>query len=66
MIHPVVQGLEQYRLKRDLNQAEMAALIGVSQATYSRWVKGERTPQWDTLQRVRKSIPELPDSLFLP
>jgi transcriptional regulator with XRE-family HTH domain len=37
-----------------LQQSELAAIAGVSQATVSRWETGELTPGYEELKRIRE------------
>jgi transcriptional regulator with XRE-family HTH domain len=41
-----------------LTQREFAALAGTSQATVSRWEKGELTPDTSNLERIRRAASE--------
>jgi transcriptional regulator with XRE-family HTH domain len=45
--------IKQYRLSRSLNQAGMAELCGVEQATVSRWESGKHLPDRATRNRLR-------------
>jgi transcriptional regulator with XRE-family HTH domain len=53
-----------------LQQAELAAIAGVSQATVSRWETGELTPGYEELRRIREEAVrrgiDWDDSLFFP
>jgi transcriptional regulator with XRE-family HTH domain len=40
----------------DIRQAEMARIAGVTQATVSRWEKGEFEPNRQALARIRAEI----------
>lgn len=42
------------RRRFDASQAEMAAIAGVNQCTWSRWERGLRHPTLPELQRIRK------------
>jgi transcriptional regulator with XRE-family HTH domain len=48
--------IKQFRLTRGLNQAGMAALCGVQQATISRWESGKHFPDRATRNRLRAII----------
>jgi len=41
----LIENLEAVRKERGLSQERMASLLGVRQASYSRWVSGKRTPR---------------------
>jgi predicted transcriptional regulator len=46
------------RIRSDVfgvSQSEFAAIAGVSQATISRWEKGELVPRLDELKRIREA-----------
>ena len=45
--------VKHYRLRHGLTQMRMAALVGVSQRTISRWERGDDTPSLDWQQRLR-------------
>ncbi|MDN3622571.1 helix-turn-helix domain-containing protein [Methylobacterium isbiliense] len=50
------------RIRREVfrvSQAEMARLIGTTQATVSRWEKGLSEPPRDALERVREAAARL-------
>lgn len=40
------------RERRDIEQEEIAAAVGVSAAAYSRWEKGQRIPKEDDVQKL--------------
>lgn len=42
------------RERRDVSQAEIAEAVGVTVPTYSRWEKGQRTPDEADVQRLAK------------
>ena len=45
--------VKRYRLRHGLTQGRMAALLGVSQRTISRWELGQDTPSLDWQRRLR-------------
>lgn len=40
----------------DLNQAKLAALVGVSEATVARWLNGTRTPLMESLKKLADAL----------
>jgi len=40
----------------DLNQARLAALVGVSEATVARWLNGTRTPLMESLKKLADAL----------
>lgn len=47
--------LEAYLTKNKISQTEFAALIGVTQVTVNRYVKGERFPAPEMIERILKA-----------
>jgi len=47
--------LRDYLSSRGLTTADFAALIGVSQASVSRYASGARRPEWNVLTRIVKA-----------
>jgi DNA-binding XRE family transcriptional regulator len=54
LVHEVALAVRQMREAAGLTQAQLAALIGVSQPMIARVERGSdrRTPSWDTLRRI--------------
>lgn len=40
----------------DLNQARLADLVGVSEATVARWLNGKRTPLMESLRKLADTL----------
>lgn len=40
----------------DLNQARLADLVGVSEATVARWLNGKRTPLMESLKKLADAL----------
>lgn len=51
--------IKQFRVNRGLNQAELAELCGVQQATVSRWESGKHIPDRATRNRLRTILRSL-------
>lgn len=51
--------LRNYRTLSKLTQGELAERLGVSQATISRWEKGQQEPDRQQIDRLVKVIPEI-------
>lgn len=61
-----IQGFESERLSqilaaRRLSQAQLAALVGVSPATVSKWRSGNQAPERDTLERLASVVNVMPE-----
>jgi transcriptional regulator with XRE-family HTH domain len=56
--------VKRYRMRHGLTQARMAAIIGVSQRTISRWERGEDTPHLALQRRLRDLGWQPPDTLL--
>ena len=61
-----IQGFEAGRLgqilaARRLSQAQLAALVGVSPATISKWRSGSQAPERDTLERLASVVNVTPE-----
>ncbi len=56
----LIEDLERVRKERGLTQERIASILGVRQASYSRWVAGKRTPKHplfiESLQRRAAKI----------
>ena len=59
-----MNGIEIYRKKKNMTQAELARLMGVSQANISQWEKGKALPQTDKLPLLSKILECSIDDLF--
>ena len=46
--------LDAYLTEKGLKGPEFAALIGVTEETVRRYIKGERKPEWPILDRINK------------
>ena len=57
-------GLEYYRKKAELTQAELAQQLGVSQANISQWEKGESLPRADKLPAIASALNCSIDALY--
>jgi transcriptional regulator with XRE-family HTH domain len=53
-----------YRLRQNLRQRDLAALIRVSRSTISAWEGGERLPRARSLFRLGKALSTLIESLY--
>lgn len=62
MDHP----LKVFRKKRDLTQADLATLLGVTKATISRWETGERAPRRSDIWRIASKTGLTPVDLLPP
>lgn len=51
------------RRAKELSQADLAAAVGVTQATVSHWEKGQRVPDPETLERLAAVLEVLPLTL---
>lgn len=47
--------LAEYLARNDLKAAELATRIGVSRQALSRYIKGERRPEWTLLRRITEA-----------
>lgn len=47
---------ESQRVKAGLTNAEVASLTGLSQATFSYWKSGKRSPKLDTLAKIAAAL----------
>ena len=45
--------LDQYLSEKGLRGSEFASLIGVTEETVRRYLKGERKPEWRVLEKIR-------------
>ena len=45
--------LKDYLRAKKLSQSQFAALIGVKDATVSRYLSGHRRPEWDVVDRIK-------------
>lgn len=45
--------ITEYLAREGLSHAEFARRLGVEQSTVSRWVSGERRPEWPQLKLLR-------------
>jgi len=61
---PIGLKIKSLRDQNDLNQAEFAARLGVSQRTVSRIERGERTPDYDLLVRIQDEFGVAADYLL--
>lgn len=52
--HGAGMTITEYLAREGLSHAEFARRLGVEQSTVSRWVSGERRPEWPQLARLRK------------
>lgn len=49
---------------RGMTQRDLAARLGVSEVTVSRWLNGERNPSVQTLKRLAEILGTTPDDLL--
>jgi transcriptional regulator with XRE-family HTH domain len=56
--------IRQYRLRLELNQTQLASLVGRTRSAISRWERGLAFPSGRDLFRLAKALATLTESLY--
>lgn len=58
------ENLQNALVEHEMTQQELAGILGTTQATVNRWIKGVNEPDLTTLLKICLYLDETPDSLL--